>query len=59
MGFSQSLKDQGKPSGGGADGSILSFIEIEERSIENSRFGATVSLFDPLILQHDISTGDL
>lgn len=59
MGFSQSLRDRGEPSGGGADGSILTFIDTEVNFIENSRFGATVSLFDPLRAKHNVSTGDL
>ncbi|KIJ33523.1 class II peroxidase [Sphaerobolus stellatus SS14] len=58
--FSSSLKHQGKPSGGGADGSMLIFPDVEPNFPPNNGIADSVDSLTPFLAAHpEISAGDL
>ncbi|KAF8572711.1 class II peroxidase [Ramaria rubella] len=58
--FSSSLKEQGKPAGGGADGSMLIFPDIEPNFAANNGISDSVDSLLPFLQKYpDISAGDL
>nr|AZJ17939.1 manganese peroxidase [Irpex lacteus] len=58
IGFSNSLTQQGKFGGGGADGSILAFSDIETSFAANFGLDFTTEAFIPFALAHGVSFGD-
>ncbi|KAF8526399.1 heme peroxidase [Gautieria morchelliformis] len=58
--FSPALKDQGLPAGGGADGSMLIFPNVEPNFQANLGISDSVELLTPFISNHTrVSAGDL
>ncbi|KIJ42646.1 class II peroxidase [Sphaerobolus stellatus SS14] len=58
--FSPSLKQQGKPAGGGADGSMLIFPDVEPNFHANNGISDSVDALTPFLAAHNtISAGDL
>jgi len=57
--FSQSLKSQGKPAGGGADGSPIVFPDVEPNFANNNGIAASVDDLTPFFQSHNVSAGDL
>ncbi|KIJ37320.1 class II peroxidase [Sphaerobolus stellatus SS14] len=58
--FSRSLKAQGKPAGGGADGSMLVFPTIEPNFTANAGINDSVNALLPILAENPfISAGDL
>ena len=58
--FSQTLKDQGKPAGGGADGSMLIFPNVEPNYHANLGISDSVDALTPFLERHpQVSPGDL
>ncbi|KIJ54990.1 class II peroxidase [Sphaerobolus stellatus SS14] len=58
--FSESLKSQGKPAGGGADGSMLIFPNVEPNFSANLGISDSVDALLPFLAKHNtISAGDL
>jgi len=45
--------------GGGADGSILAFDEVEMKYTQNKGLKITTKLLNKLLVKYDISPGDL
>ncbi|KIJ42461.1 class II peroxidase [Sphaerobolus stellatus SS14] len=57
--FSPALKRQGKPAGGGADGSMLVFPTVEPNFGANNGIIDSVDALTPFLASHKISPGDL
>ncbi|KAF8507705.1 manganese peroxidase [Gautieria morchelliformis] len=58
--FSSSLKQQGQPAGGGADGSMLIFPNVEPNFIPNIGISDSVDALLPFLQKHNtITAGDL
>jgi len=58
--FSSSLKSQGQPAGGGADGSMLIFPDVEPNFAANNGISDSVQALLPFLASHsDVSAGDL
>ncbi|KIJ47125.1 class II peroxidase [Sphaerobolus stellatus SS14] len=58
--FSSSLKAQGKPAGGGADGSMLVFPDVEPNFSANNGISDSVNALLPFLAAHNtITAGDL
>lgn len=58
--FSESLKSQGKPAGGGADGSMLIFPDVEPNFFANLGISDSVDALLPFLANHtQVSAGDL
>jgi len=58
--FSSSLKAQGQPAGGGADGSMLIFPDVEPNFSANNGISDSVDALLPVLAAHpDVSAGDL
>ncbi|KIJ56361.1 class II peroxidase [Sphaerobolus stellatus SS14] len=57
--FSTSLKFQGKPAGGGADGSMLVFPDVEPNFSANNGISDSVDALLPFLAKHPVSAGDL
>lgn len=58
--ISKSLKKQGKPAGGGADGSMLIFPNVEPNFAANNGISDSVDALLPFLAAHpDVSAGDL
>ncbi|KAK7455904.1 Versatile peroxidase vpl1 [Stygiomarasmius scandens] len=58
IGFSQLLKLQGKFGGGGADGSIMHFSDIETAFPANNGVDDIVDVQRPFAIKHQVSFGD-
>ncbi|KAI0347203.1 short manganese peroxidase [Trametopsis cervina] len=58
IGFSESAVRQGKFGGGGADGSIMAFAEIETNFHANNGVDDIVEAQRPFALKHKVSFGD-
>ncbi|KAI0812394.1 heme peroxidase [Irpex lacteus] len=58
IGFSQALTMEGKFGGGGADGSILAFSDIETNFAANFGLDFTTEAFIPFAVAHQVSFGD-
>ncbi|KIJ53324.1 class II peroxidase [Sphaerobolus stellatus SS14] len=57
--FSSSLKAQGKPAGGGADGSMLIFPDVEPNFAANLGISDSVDSLLPFLATHPVTAGDL
>jgi len=58
--FSSSLKKQGLPAGGGADGSMLIFPNVEPNFHANLGISDSVEFLTPFLARHpDVTAGDL
>ncbi|KAF8520049.1 manganese peroxidase [Gautieria morchelliformis] len=58
--FSAALKLQGQPAGGGADGSMLVFPDVEPNFAANNGISDSVEALTPFLQRHNtISAGDL
>ncbi|KIJ22470.1 class II peroxidase, partial [Sphaerobolus stellatus SS14] len=58
--FSPSLKRQGKPAGGGADGSMLLFPNVEPNFAANNGISDSVDALTPFLASHpEVTAGDL
>jgi hypothetical protein len=53
------LKSQGKPAGGGADGSMLIFPDVEPNFSANNGISDSVDALLPFLAAHPVSAGDL
>ncbi|KAI0061206.1 manganese peroxidase 1 [Artomyces pyxidatus] len=58
IGFSKSMTEQGKFGGGGADGSIMAFSEIETNFHANIGVDEIVEEQRPFAIKHEVSFGD-
>ncbi|KAA1470400.1 manganese peroxidase isozyme precursor [Dentipellis sp. KUC8613] len=58
IGFSKSLEREGKFGGGGADGSIMAFAEIETNFHANNGVDEIVEAQRPFAIKHKVSFGD-
>ncbi|KIJ46873.1 class II peroxidase [Sphaerobolus stellatus SS14] len=57
--ISSSLKGQGKPAGGGADGSMLVFPDVEPNFSANNGISDSVDALLPFLATHPVTAGDL
>ncbi|KIJ56380.1 class II peroxidase [Sphaerobolus stellatus SS14] len=57
--FSTSLKSQGKSAGGGADGSMIVFPDVEPNFPANNGISDSVDALTPFLATHAVTAGDL